>query len=74
MPKIKVRINKEKCIGCGTCYATAPEIFEMDVDGKAKITSAFQEVEITDPMMIDKAKAAASMCPDQAIEVEELPD
>jgi len=72
MSKIKVRINKDKCIGCGTCYATAPEIFEMDADGKAKITATFNEVEITDPAMIEKAKTAASMCPDHAIEVEEL--
>ena len=34
-----VKIDKEKCIGCGTCVAVCPEIFEMDDGNKAKIKS-----------------------------------
>ena len=34
-----VKIDKKKCIGCGTCVAVCPEIFEMTDDNKAKIKS-----------------------------------
>lgn len=72
MPKIKVSILKGKCIGCGTCFATVPEMFELDVDGKAKVKDDFNNVIIEDANMIEKAKLAASMCPDQAIQIEEI--
>lgn len=74
MAKIKVRVNKENCISCGSCYASFPEVFAMDDDGTAKVVDQFNEVEITDPVMIEKAKSAKDMCPNMAIEIEELPE
>jgi len=32
-----VKINKEKCIGCGACTSTCPEVFVMNDDGKAEV-------------------------------------
>lgn len=32
-----VSVDKEKCIGCGSCEATCPEVFKMDDDMKAHI-------------------------------------
>jgi len=32
-----VKVNKKKCIGCGTCPGICPEVFEMGEDGKAKV-------------------------------------
>ena len=67
MPKITIVVDKEKCLACGTCYATAPEIFESDNDGKPKIIVN----EIEDPALIEKAKMARDMCPNGAIIITE---
>lgn len=32
-----VKIDKNKCIGCGACAATCPEVFQMEDDGKAGV-------------------------------------
>jgi ferredoxin len=33
-----VKINKSKCIGCGACVSTCPQVFHMnDGDGKAEV-------------------------------------
>lgn len=33
----KYKVNKEKCIGCGTCLAVCPGATEIEDDGKAKV-------------------------------------
>ena len=30
-----VKVNKDLCIGCGSCYSICPEVFELDDEGKA---------------------------------------
>jgi ferredoxin len=55
-----VKVDKEKCIGCGMCAGLCPETFVMDADGKADSIS--QEA-------TDCAKNAASNCPVEAISV-----
>lgn len=35
--KYKIKIDKEKCIGCASCVAIAPKTFEMDKENKATI-------------------------------------
>lgn len=61
---MKTKVDKEKCIGCGTCLALAPKSFQWDVENKA---------ESINPPGDDAAtvKDAASACPVQAITVEE---
>jgi ferredoxin len=73
MARLKVKIDKEKCIGCGSCYSIAPEVFEMDIDGKAKISAQYSEVIIEDESLINKILNAKSMCPNQAVETEAIP-
>jgi len=34
---MKVLVNKEKCLGCGTCVSICPEVFQLGADGKAEV-------------------------------------
>ena len=34
-----VFVDKEACIGCGSCAAICEEVFEMTDEGKAKVIS-----------------------------------
>jgi ferredoxin len=55
---MKITLDKKKCIGCGACAATCPEVFEMK-EGKANLK-----------MKENKApcvKEAAEGCPVNAI-------
>ncbi|WP_027623607.1 ferredoxin [Clostridium lundense] len=58
-------INKEACIGCGLCPSVAPDVFEMDDDGKARTI-----VEDVPSSSEDAAKEAESSCPTNAIATE----
>ena len=62
---MKVKVNKDKCIGCGTCVALAPEVFEIDDDGKSKIKEG-ADLEKNKEVI----KQAKDACPTQAIEIE----
>jgi ferredoxin len=55
-----VKVDKNKCIGCGACSATCPEVFEMGNDGKAQVKANAKK----DAKCI---KEAAENCPAEAI-------
>ena len=55
---MKVKVDKDKCIGCGACTAIAPDNFEFDDDGLAKVIKE----EITDEVI-----TAKESCPTEAI-------
>ncbi len=68
---MKVKINKEKCVMCGSCVAVCPEVFEMKDDGTVDVKAEYQNIEIQDDMLIEKIKQAQTACPTSAIEIEE---
>ena len=30
-----IKVDKKKCIGCGTCPSICPDVFKLEADGKA---------------------------------------
>jgi len=55
-----VKVDKNKCVGCGLCAGLCPETFHLDMEGKSEVVSD------TDTAC---AKEAAAQCPVSAISV-----
>lgn len=70
----KIIIEREKCIGCGTCQALCPKQFELIDDGKASLIGGKRDAKTgNDNIETDKlgcAEAAADSCPVQCIHIE----
>ncbi len=56
---MKVSVNKKECIGCGSCEAICPSVFQLK-NGKA---------EVKKPEGAPCAKEAAEACPVDAIKI-----
>ncbi|MGE5561395.1 MAG: ferredoxin [Chloroflexota bacterium] len=61
---MKARVDKGKCIGCGLCTETCPNVFRMDDDGLA-----VAKAEAIDKADEADAETAAEVCPAGAIEI-----
>ncbi len=71
MPKIK--LEREKCIGCGSCQAVCPRFFELKEDGKSSIIGAQRDGAGNDELEVVKlecAESASEACPVQCIHIE----
>ena len=62
---MNVKVDKEKCIGCGTCVSLAGAVFLMTDDGKAGVIAG-ADLE-ANAAQINQAKDA---CPVAAITIE----
>ena len=60
---MKVKVDKEKCLGCGVCVAIAPKSFKLNDEGKS---------EPIEPSGDDKEiiENAVESCPVGAISIE----
>jgi ferredoxin len=61
---LKVKVDRNRCIGVGNCVAFAPTVFELDQENKAVVL---------DPSSVDYETllTAAESCPEQAITIED---
>ena len=59
---MKIEVNKDLCIGCGSCVSIDPETFEFNDDGLAEVKTN----EIS-----EGAREAAEACPVEAIKINE---
>jgi ferredoxin len=61
---LKVKVDRDLCIGVGNCVAFAPSVFALDADNKAVVL---------DPSSVDEFTLleAAKSCPEQAIVIED---
>jgi len=69
---MKITLDKEKCIGCGSCVAICDDFFEMGQESKAHLKGAEpgekrEEVTVEE---IGCAQEAADICAVQAIGIE----
>lgn len=61
---MKVFVNEERCIGCGSCVSlTDSKIFDFNDEGKA-----FAKVEKVDEDKLEEVKNSIDYCPTSAIE------
>lgn len=56
---MKAKVDQEECIGCGTCVALYPKVFEMRDNGKAHAKEKCEDEE--------KCEKARDSCPVDAI-------
>ena len=62
---MELKVNKDKCIGCGMCVSTLEEVFDFDDDNQAKV--------IQNPVAKENEDTATELmgdngCPTGAIE------
>jgi len=69
---MKIKLERNKCIGCGSCVAVCDKYFEMGEDNLSNIKGGQMagenmELEINE---VGCAKEAAEICPVQIIKIE----
>lgn len=79
MRRLKVRIDRNLCIGAASCVALEPKVFGLDAEAKAVVLapddSAKQYNEFTyevDEVQEESILTAAKSCPTNAIIVEDI--
>jgi ferredoxin len=62
---VRVRVDRELCVGHGRCYELAPEIFGEDERGHCVVS-----LTLVPPELAPKARQGAANCPERAILVD----
>ena len=61
---MKVRVDRDLCIGVGNCVALVPTVFTLDEDNKAVV---LDPTSVDDDTLLE----AAESCPENAIIIED---
>lgn len=64
MDAVRVRVDRDLCIGVGNCVAYAPTVFKLDEENKAVVLDS---ASVDDDTLLEAAKS----CPENAIIVED---
>jgi NTE family protein len=40
--RVRLRVDRSRCVGCGDCVARAPDVFRLDDDGRAEVVAPLQ--------------------------------
>lgn len=64
---MKILIDQEKCLGCGSCTAICPDLFELGDDNKAHSKESKSEDKKDN---INCLQEAIDICPVEAIKIE----
>jgi len=59
---MKIKVNKDACVGCGTCYSICGEVFDIEDDGLACVKEGANIEENEEDV-----EAAIDACPTGAI-------
>ena len=65
---MKIKINQEECIGCGSCSAVCPDVFDLNDDNKAIIKDTNSDQGESDDECVQEA---VDICPVDVIKIEE---
>ena len=81
MPKYKVILDRDRCIGTASCLVVAPRFWELQDDGKVMLLgSKFNEETNKWELIIEteedilENQEAENVCPVDAIKIEKLED
>ncbi|WP_136604401.1 ferredoxin [Paenibacillus dokdonensis] len=69
-------VDKDTCISCGACGATAPDIYDYDDEGLAEVVydgDCNQGVTEIPEEMFDDLQDAADGCPTDSIQIADTP-
>ena len=64
---MRVHVDPDKCQGHNSCYAIAPELFDVDELGQAHELNGGE----VPPALEEKARMAVANCPEYAITISE---
>ena len=68
---MKVKVNKDACIGCGACASICPDVFELNDEGLSEVkveeenkeNKEKEEVVSVKEELQDEVRDAADSCP-----------
>jgi len=58
----RIEVDRERCVGSGSCEALAPDVFEVDDDGVLTVLRPEP-----DPSELPAVRDAVTMCPTRAL-------
>jgi len=65
---MKIKINQEECIGCGSCSAVCLDVFDLNDENKAIVKDTNSDQGESNDECV---KEAVDVCPVDVIKIEE---